>query len=160
MQSNIDISQHADEWNNFMERLNCKKDSEIWENDENILQLRHWVSLRGQTLCRTGIKCFILSRLIFEYQCVVLTNFGITVRGMMYYRRALKLQAFLDMANENGKTKYFKNQGLAQHANSRAFIHYSLCFMHFFVLNFVHKNGTSFLLKNGCFSSLTIYSPV
>ncbi|XP_048434519.1 callose synthase 5-like [Pyrus x bretschneideri] len=64
-----------DEWNNFMERLNCKKDSEIWENEENVLQLRHWVSLRGQTLCRT-------------------------VRGMMYYRRALKLQAFLDMANE------------------------------------------------------------
>ncbi|CAK9146928.1 unnamed protein product [Ilex paraguariensis] len=65
-----------DEWNNFMERLNCKKESEIWENEENILQLRHWVSLRGQTLCRT-------------------------VRGMMYYRRALKLQAFLDMASES-----------------------------------------------------------
>ncbi|KAI9164724.1 hypothetical protein LWI28_000822 [Acer negundo] len=64
-----------DEWTNFMERLNCKKESEAWENDENILQLRHWVSLRGQTLCRT-------------------------VRGMMYYRRALKLQAFLDMADE------------------------------------------------------------
>ncbi|KAJ7957014.1 Callose synthase [Quillaja saponaria] len=64
-----------DEWNNFMERLDCKKDSEIWEKEENILQLRHWASLRGQTLCRT-------------------------VRGMMYYRRALKLQAFLDMANE------------------------------------------------------------
>ncbi|GAU42750.1 hypothetical protein TSUD_77870 [Trifolium subterraneum] len=64
-----------DEWNNFMERLDCKKDSEIWEKDENILQLRHWASLRGQTLCRT-------------------------VRGMMYYRRALKLQAFLDMASE------------------------------------------------------------
>ncbi|XAR73155.1 1,3-beta-glucan synthase [Bertholletia excelsa] len=47
----------------------------VWENEENILRLRHWVSLRGQTLCRT-------------------------VRGMMYYRRALKLQAFLDMANE------------------------------------------------------------
>ncbi|KAM3708622.1 hypothetical protein ACB098_02G111600 [Castanea mollissima] len=65
-----------DEWNNFMERLNCKRVSEIWENEENILQLRHWVSLRGQTLCRT-------------------------VRGMMYYRRALKLQAFLDMATES-----------------------------------------------------------
>ncbi|XP_035551340.1 callose synthase 5 [Juglans regia] len=64
-----------DEWNNFMERLNCKNNSEIWENEENILHLRHWVSLRGQTLCRT-------------------------VRGMMYYRRALKLQAFLDMASE------------------------------------------------------------
>ncbi|KAK7350886.1 hypothetical protein VNO77_09919 [Canavalia gladiata] len=64
-----------DEWNNFMERLACKKDSDIWEKDEHILQLRHWASLRGQTLCRT-------------------------VRGMMYYRRAIKLQAFLDMANE------------------------------------------------------------
>ncbi|KAL5075203.1 hypothetical protein RYX36_014187 [Vicia faba] len=66
---------YPDEWNNFMERLECKKDSEVWERDDNILQLRHWASLRGQTLCRT-------------------------VRGMMYYRRALKLQAFLDMANE------------------------------------------------------------
>ncbi|XP_021300964.1 callose synthase 5 [Herrania umbratica] len=65
---------YPDEWNNFLERLNCKE-TEIWENDENILQLRHWVSLRGQTLCRT-------------------------VRGMMYYRRALKVQAFLDMATE------------------------------------------------------------
>ncbi|OVA15866.1 Glycosyl transferase [Macleaya cordata] len=65
-----------DEWNNFMERLNCKRASEVWENEENILHLRHWVSLRGQTLCRT-------------------------VRGMMYYRRALKLQAFLDMASES-----------------------------------------------------------
>ncbi|KAD5803428.1 hypothetical protein E3N88_14788 [Mikania micrantha] len=64
-----------DEWENFMERINCKEDVDIFENDENILQLRHWVSLRGQTLCRT-------------------------IRGMMYYRRALKLQAFLDMANE------------------------------------------------------------
>ncbi|KAL7588235.1 hypothetical protein Lser_V15G39895 [Lactuca serriola] len=64
-----------DEWENFMERINCKEDAEIFESDESILQLRHWVSLRGQTLCRT-------------------------VRGMMYYRRALKLQAFLDMATE------------------------------------------------------------
>ncbi|KAK9049637.1 hypothetical protein SSX86_031393 [Deinandra increscens subsp. villosa] len=69
------LSASSDEWENFMERINCKEDADIFENDENILQLRHWVSLRGQTLCRT-------------------------VRGMMYYRRALKLQAFLDMANE------------------------------------------------------------
>uniref|UniRef100_A0A7N0UVT5 1,3-beta-glucan synthase n=1 Tax=Kalanchoe fedtschenkoi TaxID=63787 RepID=A0A7N0UVT5_KALFE len=72
-----------DEWKNFLERLNCKTDSEVWQNDENILQLRHWVSLRGQTLCRT-------------------------VRGMMYYRRALKLQAFLDMANEEEISKGYK----------------------------------------------------
>lgn len=26
---------------------------------------------------------------------------------MMYYRRALKLQAFLDMANEKGKKNFF-----------------------------------------------------
>ncbi|XP_075501475.1 callose synthase 5-like isoform X1 [Primulina tabacum] len=66
---------YPDEWNNFMERINCKG-YEIWENEENVLQLRHWASLRGQTLCRT-------------------------IRGMMYYRRALKLQAFLDMATED-----------------------------------------------------------
>ncbi|KAL0903557.1 hypothetical protein M5K25_027945 [Dendrobium thyrsiflorum] len=65
-----------DEWNNFMERIDCKKESDVWANEENILQLRHWASLRGQTLCRT-------------------------VRGMMYYQRALKLQAFLDMASES-----------------------------------------------------------
>jgi len=50
----------SDEWNNFMERLNCKKDSEVWERDENILQLRHWASLRGQTLSRTGNDFFSL----------------------------------------------------------------------------------------------------
>ncbi|XP_058067565.1 callose synthase 5 [Magnolia sinica] len=64
-----------DEWNNFMERLNCKRTSEVWGNEENVLLLRHWASLRGQTLFRT-------------------------IRGMMYYRRALQLQAFLDMASE------------------------------------------------------------
>ncbi|KAG6470927.1 hypothetical protein ZIOFF_072015 [Zingiber officinale] len=67
---------YPDEWNNFMERINCKRESEVWSNEENVLQLRHWASLRGQTLSRT-------------------------VRGMMYYRRALKLQAFLDMAQES-----------------------------------------------------------
>ncbi|KAL0449818.1 UNVERIFIED_CONTAM: Callose synthase 5 [Sesamum latifolium] len=49
---------YPDEWNNFMERLNCKG-SEIWENEENILQLRHWASLRGQTLSRTVIHLFV-----------------------------------------------------------------------------------------------------
>lgn len=67
---------YPDEWKNFMERINCKRESELWGNEENVLQLRHWASLRGQTLSRT-------------------------VRGMMYYRRALKLQAFLDMASES-----------------------------------------------------------
>lgn len=89
-----------------MERLNCKKDSEIWENEENILQLRHWVSLRGQTLSRTGslneLRLLLSS---FNHSCILVTgiNTFIAVRGMMYYRRALKLQAFLDMASESGK---------------------------------------------------------
>ncbi|KAL8477569.1 hypothetical protein ACS0TY_029749 [Phlomoides rotata] len=74
---------YPDEWNNFMERINCKG-SEILENDENVLQLRHWASLRGQTLSRT-------------------------VRGMMYYRRALKLQAFLDMASEDEILEGYKS---------------------------------------------------
>lgn len=50
-----------DEWTNFLERITCKNESEVWENEENILQLRHWVSLRGQTLCRTGNSCNIFS---------------------------------------------------------------------------------------------------
>ncbi|KAH9320866.1 hypothetical protein KI387_015505, partial [Taxus chinensis] len=65
------------EWNNFMERLTCKRESAEWTSEENVLHLRYWASQRGQTLSRT-------------------------VCGMMYYRRALKLQAFLDMASENG----------------------------------------------------------
>lgn len=39
--------------------------------------LRNWASFRGQTLSRT-------------------------VRGMMYYREALKMQAFLDVAEKQG----------------------------------------------------------
>ncbi|KAH7520841.1 hypothetical protein FEM48_Zijuj08G0188700 [Ziziphus jujuba var. spinosa] len=100
--NDLEIENEDDEWNNFMERLNCKQNSDIWENDEHILQLRHWVSLRGQTLCRTGFSCNImLFRLIYGLQYVLLNGFGAAVRGMMYYRRALKLQAFLDMADES-----------------------------------------------------------
>lgn len=91
-----------------MERLDCKKDSEIWEKDENILQLRHWASLRGQTLCRTGIYDDSLSPPLW-LDLVDLSFYSYlqinVVRGIMYYRRALKLQAFLDMASEKGKTK-------------------------------------------------------
>lgn len=39
-----------------MERLDCKTYSDIMEKEENVLQLRLWASLRGQTLCRTGIR--------------------------------------------------------------------------------------------------------
>nr|XP_017248464.1 PREDICTED: callose synthase 5-like isoform X2 [Daucus carota subsp. sativus] len=78
---------YPDEWDNFIERLNCKE-CELWDTEENILQLRHWASLRGQTLCRT-------------------------IRGMMYYRRALKLQAFLDMAKESEMLEGYKAVTLA-----------------------------------------------
>ncbi|KAI3949599.1 hypothetical protein MKW92_000964, partial [Papaver armeniacum] len=65
-----------DEWNNFMERLQCKKLKDVLGNEANILPLCHWASLRGQTLFRT-------------------------VRGMMYYKRALQLQAFFDMSSDH-----------------------------------------------------------
>jgi callose synthase len=75
---------YPDEWKNFHERV-CGTDDQAFrtqdkESDEQVLQtpekeLRHWVSYRGQTLART-------------------------VRGMMYYRKALELQSFLDMAKD------------------------------------------------------------
>ncbi|KAF8031616.1 hypothetical protein BT93_D0741 [Corymbia citriodora subsp. variegata] len=65
---------YPDEWTNFLERMGCGDVEELkHENGEE--ELRNWASFRGQTLSRT-------------------------VRGMMYYREALKLQAFLDMAGE------------------------------------------------------------
>ncbi|KAE9611621.1 putative 1,3-beta-glucan synthase [Lupinus albus] len=66
-----------DEWNNFLQRVNCSSEEELKGNESDELEeeLRHWASYRGQTLTRT-------------------------VRGMMYYRKALELQAFLDMAKD------------------------------------------------------------
>lgn len=67
---------YDDEWKNFVERTG----GEGIENDKEISatqlrDLRLWASYRGQTLART-------------------------VRGMMYYHRALKMLAFLDSASE------------------------------------------------------------
>ncbi|XP_050370862.1 putative callose synthase 8 isoform X1 [Argentina anserina] len=62
-----------DEWKNFLERMSYENLDEL-EKDKTE-ELRNWASFRGQTLSRT-------------------------VRGMMYYREALKLQAFLDMAED------------------------------------------------------------
>ncbi|GMG98580.1 hypothetical protein Nepgr_000420 [Nepenthes gracilis] len=67
---------YADEWENFMERMHregMENDKEIWTT--RLRDLRLWASYRGQTLSRT-------------------------VRGMMYYYRALKMLAFLDSASE------------------------------------------------------------
>ncbi|CAK8536422.1 unnamed protein product [Lathyrus sativus] len=67
---------HEDEWKNFLERMRREgmmKDKDIWT--DKLRELRSWASYRGQTLSRT-------------------------VRGMMYYYKALKLLAFLDSASE------------------------------------------------------------
>uniref|UniRef100_A0A0D9V1R7 1,3-beta-glucan synthase n=1 Tax=Leersia perrieri TaxID=77586 RepID=A0A0D9V1R7_9ORYZ len=64
---------YPDEWNNFLERIGVHP-----ENEEALQgymdDIRIWASYRGQTLART-------------------------VRGMMYYRRALELQCYEDMTN-------------------------------------------------------------
>ncbi|VVB02402.1 unnamed protein product [Arabis nemorensis] len=63
-----------DEWENFLERIgrsDSTGDVDLQESSTDALELRFWVSYRGQTLART-------------------------VRGMMYYRRALMLQSFLE----------------------------------------------------------------
>eukprot|EP00262_Sarcandra_glabra_P021935 TRINITY_DN9468_c0_g4_i1.p1 TRINITY_DN9468_c0_g4~~TRINITY_DN9468_c0_g4_i1.p1 ORF type:complete len:1053 (+),score=151.44 TRINITY_DN9468_c0_g4_i1:292-3159(+) len=67
---------YEDEWKNFMERMRrtgMADDDEIWTI--RLRDLRLWASNRGQTLART-------------------------VRGMMYYYKALKMLAFLDSASE------------------------------------------------------------
>ncbi|PKA57498.1 Callose synthase 12 [Apostasia shenzhenica] len=67
---------YNDEWANFFERM-CREgmvdESEIWS--KRLKDLRLWASYRGQTLSRT-------------------------VRGMMYYYKALKILTFLDFASE------------------------------------------------------------
>ncbi|KAI3812257.1 hypothetical protein L1987_16964 [Smallanthus sonchifolius] len=67
---------YADEWVNFLQRMRREgmvSEAELWTN--KLRDLRLWASYRGQTLART-------------------------VRGMMYYYRALKMLAFLDSASE------------------------------------------------------------
>ncbi|CAK7339194.1 unnamed protein product [Dovyalis caffra] len=71
-----------DEWTNFLERVDCSEE-EIKGMDDLEEELRLWASYRGQTLTRT-------------------------VRGMMYYRRALELQAFLDMARHDDLMEGYK----------------------------------------------------
>ncbi|KAJ3681999.1 hypothetical protein LUZ60_014572 [Juncus effusus] len=64
-----------DEWDNFLERIGRKKDTKDKElfdkNNDSTLEVRFWASYRGQTLART-------------------------VRGMMYYRKAIMLQSYIE----------------------------------------------------------------
>ncbi|KAL8506567.1 hypothetical protein ACS0TY_017456 [Phlomoides rotata] len=67
---------YASDWRNFLERMRregMKSERELWTT--RLRDLRSWASYRGQTLTRT-------------------------VRGMMYYYRALEMLAFLDSASE------------------------------------------------------------
>ncbi|KAJ0019986.1 hypothetical protein Pint_31311 [Pistacia integerrima] len=72
-----------DEWNNFLERVKCLSEKELKGSDELEEELRLWASCRGQTLTRT-------------------------VRGMMYYLKALELQAFLGMAQHEDLMEGYK----------------------------------------------------
>ncbi|XP_057992637.1 putative callose synthase 8 isoform X1 [Hevea brasiliensis] len=65
---------YPDEWKNFLERMECEY-SDVLKDESKKEELRNWASFRSQTLSRT-------------------------VRGMMYYREALRVQAFLDMAKD------------------------------------------------------------
>ncbi|KAK3005726.1 hypothetical protein RJ639_016711 [Escallonia herrerae] len=72
-----------DEWENFLERIGRADtgDSDLQENSSDSLELRFWASYRGQTLSRT-------------------------VRGMMYYRRALMLQSYLERRSLGAEDDY------------------------------------------------------
>ncbi|KAI3414751.1 uncharacterized protein J3R85_015925 [Psidium guajava] len=63
-----------DEWKNFLARIGRDEnalESELLDSPNDTLELRFWASYRGQTLART-------------------------VRGMMYYRKAIMLQSYLE----------------------------------------------------------------
>lgn len=80
---------YDDEWKNFIERM--RRDGmvtadEIWTT--KLQDLRLWASYRGQTFART-------------------------VRGMMYYYRALQLLAFLDSSLETDITVTKEDEGIA-----------------------------------------------
>lgn len=78
---------------------------ESLEDEHKMEEFRRWASFRGQTLSRTGSVFVLFSKLdvhgILRHSVIIEIMF-VTVRGMMYYREALKLQAFLDMAEDEG----------------------------------------------------------
>jgi len=76
---------YPDEWKNFLERVSCETEGHVLEQNDKVEELRLWASYRGQTLSRT-------------------------VRGMMYYRKALELQSFLDMAKDEEIFEGYKIQ--------------------------------------------------
>ncbi|XP_042393407.1 callose synthase 10 isoform X2 [Zingiber officinale] len=89
---------YPDEWENFLERIKSTADA---VEDDDSLELRFWASYRGQTLART-------------------------VRGMMYYRRALVLQSYLEKRYLGGiedgysVSDYISTQGYELSPEARA----------------------------------------
>ncbi|XP_044983200.1 callose synthase 9 [Hordeum vulgare subsp. vulgare] len=82
---------YPDEWKNFLTRINRDEnaaDSELFSSANDILELRLWASYRGQTLART-------------------------VRGMMYYRKALMLQSYLERMHSEDLESALDIAGLA-----------------------------------------------
>jgi len=82
---------YPDEWKNFLTRINRDEnaaDTELFSSANDILELRLWASYRGQTLART-------------------------VRGMMYYRKALMLQTYLERMHSEDLESAFDMAGLA-----------------------------------------------
>ena len=57
---------HADEWKNFLERVDCSNEEELRRQEDLEEELRLWASYRGQTLTRTG------TNLLFEILSVLL----------------------------------------------------------------------------------------
>ncbi|XP_039828027.1 callose synthase 10-like isoform X2 [Panicum virgatum] len=94
---------YPDEWANFLERIGRGESSEddFKDSPSDILELRFWVSYRGQTLART-------------------------VRGMMYYRRALMLQSYLEkrylggIEDGNSAVQFIDTQGYELSPDARA----------------------------------------
>ncbi|OAY48210.2 callose synthase 10 [Manihot esculenta] len=92
-----------DEWGNFLERIGrggeSSGDVDFQKNSSDTLELRFWASYRGQTLART-------------------------VRGMMYYRRALMLQSYLERrslgVDDHSQAGFFATQGFELSRESRA----------------------------------------
>ncbi|XP_006649287.1 callose synthase 9 [Oryza brachyantha] len=81
---------YPDEWKNFLARINRDEnttDSELFSSPNDMMELRLWASYRGQTLART-------------------------VRGMMYYRKALMLQSYLEKLLSEDTESAFASTGL------------------------------------------------
>lgn len=127
----LELFSIADEWENFLERIGrgaSTGDAELQESSSDSLELRFWASYRGQTLARTGNKFLAYILFVFLYVSIghnlrhdycISTSigslitpslwcffipllFGFAVRGMMYYRRALMLQSFLESRSLGG----------------------------------------------------------